>query len=206
MRNHNEDLSSFIMTARRGDELEDTEIIELYFNRSENAIAETKRKYDDYLVSISENILQNRQDAEECVCDTYIHAWNSIPPQNPACFRAFLGRIARNLSLDCYKKRNTQKRSGNNNALLLSELEECIPSPADVEREFDDGEIAKYLSKFLHSQTKQNRALFIRRYWHCDSVKQISKRFGLSESKVKSSLFRLRNSLKVYLEKEGVKL
>jgi RNA polymerase sigma-70 factor (ECF subfamily) len=186
--------------------LEDAQIIELYFSRSENAIAETRRKYEDYIVAISENILQNRQDAEECVNDAYAHVWNSIPPQNPLCFRAFLGSITRNLSLDCYKKRNTQKRSGNNNALLLSELEECIPSPANVEREFDDSEIAKYISEFLHGQTEQNRALFVRRYWHCDSVKQISKRLGLSESKIKSSLFRLRNSLKVYLEKEGVKL
>ena len=189
-----------------GDELEDAEIIDLYFNRSENAITETKSKYDVYLVSISENILHNGQDVEECVCDTYIHAWNSIPPQTPVSFRAFLGCITRNLSIDYYKKRNTRKRSGDTSALLLSELEECIPSPANVEREFDDSEIAKYISEFLHSQSEQNCALFVRRYWHCEGVKQISKRFGLSESQVKSSLFRLRNSLKIYLEKEGVKL
>jgi len=186
--------------------MEDATIIELYFNRAENAIAETKIKYNNYLISISNNILQNKQDAEECVSDTYMHAWNSIPPQSPNCLRAFLGCITRNLSIDCYKKRNTPKRSGCNNALLLSEFEECIPSLENVEREFDDSEIAKYISEFLYSQSEQNRIIFVRRYWHCESVKQISKQLGFGENKVKSSLFRLRNSLKVYLEKEGVRL
>lgn len=187
-----------------GDELEDAQIIELYFNRSENAIAETKRKYEDYLVAISENILWNRQDVEECVSDAYIHAWNSIPPQNPLSLRAFIGSIVRNLSLDCYKKRHTKKRFGNQTSLLLSELEDCIPSQVTVEHEFDDSEIAKSITRFLLSQGEQNRALFVRRYWYCESIKQLSKRFGLSESSVKSALFRIRNALKDYLTEEGV--
>lgn len=186
--------------------MEDSEIIELYFNRAENAIAETKCKYGSYLAALSNNILQNKFDAEECVNDTYLHAWRSIPPQKPKCFRAFLGSITRNLSLDCYKKRNAQRRVGENFSLLLSELEDCVPSSENVENEFEDGEIAKWISTFIRNQSELNRAFFLRRYWYCDSIKKISKNFGVSEGSVKSSLFRLRNSLKAYLEKEGIKL
>lgn len=184
--------------------MDDTKIVELFWQRNENAIKETDTKYSRYLTAISYNILKSNEDAEECVNDTYMGAWNSIPSQKPNVFRVFLGVITRNLSLDCYKKKHSQKRIAGEFSLLLSELEDCIPSDVSVEKEIEDKETAKQISRFLKQQSTVKQQLFIRRYWYCDGIKEIAKKYGYSESKVKSSLFETRKKLKEHLETEGI--
>jgi len=186
--------------------LDDIKIIDLYWERSESAIDETSLKYGNYCTKIAINILQNREDSEECVSDTYLKAWDAIPPQRPAKLSAFLGRITRNLSFNRFTARNTQKRGGTNIELLLSELEECIPSDSSVEADYEAGQTARIIDAFLASAKPDNRIIFVRRYWYADSITEIASRFDMSESKVKSILFRTRNKLKDYLEKEGVVL
>jgi len=184
--------------------VEDTDIIELYWKRSETAIKETAIKYGNYCKSIVHNILQNKEDTEECINDTWLHTWNAIPTERPYEFRTWLGRIARNLAFDRYRRMTAKKRGGREIDVLLSELEDCIPSVHSVEKELEDAELAEAINSFLKKQKKENRILFVRRYYYSDSVKQIAERFQISESKVKSSLFRMRNGLKEYLEKEGI--
>jgi RNA polymerase sigma-70 factor (ECF subfamily) len=184
--------------------MDDIMILELYQNRSESAIAETASKYGSYCLAIANNILKNRQDAEECVNDTYYRVWEAIPPKEPAVFSSFIGRITRNLSIDKYKARNTKKRAGNEFAVLLSELEYCIPSGRKVEDEVDEMFAAESIDKFLSGVDKESRVIFMRRYFYADSLKQIAERLLISESKVKSNLFRTRNKLKTHLESEGV--
>lgn len=186
--------------------MEDSKIIDLYFNRTESAISETSLKYGNYLECISWNILSNSEDAAECVNDTYLHAWNAIPPNRPSAFRVWLGTITRNLSFDRYKKLRAQKRDCSRAELLLSELSECIPAPVNIEKVMEDQEIAQLISGFLQRLKQENRIIFLRRYWFGDSIAQISQRFYISESKVKSSLFRTRKLLRRYLEKEGVNI
>ncbi len=184
--------------------MEDSNIIELYFSRCEHAIAATSEKYGNYLGYISMNILHNREDAAECVNDTYLHTWNAIPPKRPSAFRAWLGTITRNLSFDRYKHANAKKRGGTEMELILSELGECIPSSANVERTVEDKEIARLINCFLRNQKPENCMIFVRRYWYGDSIAKISERFLISDSKIKSSLFRTRKLLRLHLEREGV--
>ncbi|QOX65371.1 RNA polymerase sigma factor [Anoxybacterium hadale] len=184
--------------------MDDEKIIELYYARSETAIHETAQKYGTYCTRIAMNILENKEDSDECVSDAYLKTWNAIPPQRPVVFRSFLGRITRNLSLNRYKEQHRQKRGGNEVHLLLSELEGCLPSESSVESEYEMGSIAKHLDSFLYSIDTEQRILFVRRYWYVDSISSIARRFDISESKVKSTLFRIRNRLRAYLEKEGV--
>ena len=182
----------------------DAEILDLYQKRSETAIEETARQYGRYCTAIAMNILRNAEDSDECVNDTYLNAWNSIPPERPSVFPAFLGRITRNLALDRYKARKTQKRAGDETSLLLSELEDCIPSGRSVEDEIEAGIISETIDKFLSGIGKDDRVFFVRRYWYADSISAIARRFAVSESKVKSNLFRTRNKLRDYLIKEGI--
>ena len=186
--------------------MEDTKIIELYFNRIETAITETAEKYGHFLYTISMNILRNHEDAEECVNDTYLRTWNSIPPTRPQVFKSYLGAITRNLSLDCYKRRFAEKRAAGEFTALLSELEECITSGTTPETELENWEIATHISNFLQGLPEEKRLLFLRRYYYCDDIKTLAKKFGYSESKVKSTLFALRKKLKNHLEKEGIYL
>lgn len=186
--------------------MDDSEIIELYWQRNETAISHTAMKYGIYCKNISMNILASNEDSDECVNDTYLHTWNAIPPNRPSVFRTWLGRITRNLSLDRYKLMTAKKRGGENMELLLSELEACIPCTSNVEKRIEDGEVAKIINSFLMNISKDNRLIFVRRYFYGDSVLQIAQRYKLSESKIKSSLFRTRNALKNHLDKEGVVL
>ena len=186
--------------------MDDNMIIDLYWARSESAISETSSRYGGYCTKIAMNILQNKEDSEECVNDTYLNVWNAIPPQRPARFSAFLGRITRNLSLNKYKAQNAQKRGGSQVALLLGELEDCIPSRSSVEAEVEAGYTAKIINGFLAAASLESRILFVRRYWYADSIEAIAKQFSMSESKVKSSLFRTRGKLREHLEKEGVEI
>jgi RNA polymerase sigma-70 factor (ECF subfamily) len=186
--------------------MDDIMIINLYWERSESAISETANKYGDYCTKIAMNILHNKEDSDECVNDTYFKTWNAIPEQRPTLLMSFLGRITRNLSLDKYKERRTQKRGGGEVELLLDELENCVPSGSNVEEEYETGLIAKTIDNFLDSINSESRVVFVRRYWYADSVESIAERFSMSESKVKSMLFRTRNKFKLYLEKEGVNI
>jgi RNA polymerase sigma factor (sigma-70 family) len=186
--------------------LEDSKIVDLYWERSEAAIDETANKYSRYCHSISFNILHNTEDAEECVNDTYLRAWNAIPPNRPNCFSVFLGKITRNLSLDKYKKYTARKRGLGQTELTLSELDECIPIKSNVEQSIDEKDLVKILNSFLESLPKQKRIMFIQRYWYLMSIKAIAEDSNYSESKVKSTLFRTRNALKCILEKEGITL
>ncbi|MCL2056935.1 MAG: sigma-70 family RNA polymerase sigma factor [Oscillospiraceae bacterium] len=185
--------------------MEDIEIIDLYWSRSESAIMETAVKYGRYLMAIANNILTNENDSEECVNDAYLGAWNAMPSQRPNYLKAFLGKIARNIALGKYDYNKAKKRNSEFD-LILSELEGCVSSPESVESSFDEDETAKIISDFLRLQTDGNRGIFLRRYWYADSIGSIAVRFSMSESKVKSILFRMRGKLKIHLEKEGVLL
>ena len=186
--------------------MEDSQIIELYWARSETAIAETSSKYGGFLRSIAWNILRSHDDAEECVNDTYLRTWNAIPPARPTAFRAWLGRIARNLSLDRWKQGRAQKRGGDGTEVLLGELDACVPAPHGTEKILEDGEIAAAISAFLRALPPESRIIFLRRYWYGEDLAAIAAGLGCGLGKVKSSLFRTRNALRAYLEKEEVSL
>lgn len=186
--------------------MEDSAIIDLYWSRDQRAIEETAGKYGAFLFSLVWNILRSSGDAEECVNDTYLRAWNAIPPARPAAFRAWLGRIARNLSLDRWKQGRTQKRGGDAMDILLGELDDCVPSPHRVEKQLEDQEIASLISAFLRRLPAENRILFLRRYWYGRELADIAAEQGCGVGKVKSSLFRTRKALRAYLEQEGIDL
>ncbi len=184
----------------------DDMLLDLYWGRSESAIRETEKKYGAYCFSIAINILRNHEDAKECVNDTYRIAWDTIPPQRPANLRAYLGRIARNLSLSKYKEQRRKKRGGDHMALIHRELEECIPSTSNVEKEYEASLVIGAINSFLLSLDSESRIVFVRRYWYADSIQAIATRMQMSESKVKSMLFRTRNKLRAYLHKEGLSI
>ncbi len=183
--------------------MEDVRIIELYWARSQDAITQTKTKYGRLIFSIAMRILRVSEDALECENDTYLKAWNSMPPQRPDNLSAYLGKISRNLSLDRYEREHAQKRGGSQVPLILDELEECIPSAPDGGMPL---ELRDLLNRFLESQTERARVLFVRRYWFGDSVKEIAEQYQLGESLVKMTLLRSRNALRALLEKEGVSI
>lgn len=186
--------------------MKDSEIIDLYWARSEAAIAETKKAYDSYCHAISYNILCNHEDAEECVNDTYWKAWRSIPPQRPARLSAFLGKITRNLSLDRYRSLNRQKRGTGQVELVLEELSDCIASPEDVEQQIEEKLLMKCINDFLYQLPEQKRNIFIRRYWYLYSIAELADQFEMSENKVSLLLLRMRKSLRSHLDQEGVTL
>ena len=173
--------------------MDDKQILDLYWARSERAISETADKYGRYCHSIAYNILHSAEDSEECVNETWLKAWGNIPPKRPDRFPVFLGKITRNLSLNRYKRYNAEKRGGGQTALALHELQECVPAGCCVEGIVDDLALAEAL-------------IFMRRYWYLSSVKEIAADFGMGESKVKMSLLRSRNQLRILLEKEGITL
>lgn len=186
--------------------MEDSAIIDLYWNRDQQAVSETAQKYGPFLWGISWNILRSRGDTEECVNDAYLRAWNAIPPARPTAFRAWLGRIVRNLSLDRWKQGRAQKRGGDGMELLLGELDECIPSPRRMEKQLEDQEAASLISAFLRELPQESRIIFLRRYWYGDDLTEIAAARGCGLGKVKSSLFRTRRALRERLEREGVSL
>lgn len=183
--------------------MDDDKIVDLYWLRKDRAITETASKYGSYCLKISMNILNDPQDSEENVNDTWLQAWNAIPPSRPACLSAFLGKIARNLALNRFKARHTEKRGAGEFALSLEELDDCTPDRTAVGEALDAGELSRCISAFLWEQKEEARRLFVRRYFYCDSIEELCARFSLSESKVKSILFRLRNKLRIRLESEG---
>lgn len=185
--------------------MEDKEIIALFWARSQQAIAETAEKYGTRLHRLSMNILHNHEDAQECINDTYHAAWNTLPPEKPDFFFAYLAKLTRNFSFGKYDYYHAKKREATVVELSL-ELENCIPAPNDLECRLESEEIGRIISEFLQMQPLEMRKVFVRRYWYMDSIHTISHTFRLSESKVKSMLFRMRNKLREYLEREGIVL
>lgn len=183
--------------------MDDKEIVELYWQRNEQAIKETADKYGAYCRKISLNILSDLSDSEENVNDAYMQAWLSIPPHKPDSLMAFLGKLIRNLALNRYKAMYAKKRLWNQFAISLDELSDCTPSNIMVEQKAEIAELGKSINSFLYSQKEDIRNVFICRYFYCDSVEEISDRFGYSQSKIKSMLMRARIRLKSYLKKEG---
>ena len=184
--------------------MEDQQIIQLYWDRLEQAIVESERKYGSYCRSIARRILAVEEDAEECVNDTWLHAWNAMPPQRPSILSAFFGKLARNLSLDRWRRNRAAKRGGSQVELALHELGDCLPASGGPEQALDEKETGRAISQFLRTQPELDRALFIRRYWHLESMATLAQDFQLRESQVKSRLFRTRQRLKAALEKEGI--
>ena len=188
-------------SKRKENGMDDRKIIDLYFARSEDAVTETKAKYGRYCYSIAYGILGCPEDAEECENDTYIRAWNAIPPQMPAVLSAFLGRITRNLALDRYDREKAQKRYAATAA--LDELAECLPAP-DGGGESDKIALSDAINSFLDSLPAKTRIMFLRRYWYMLSVKEIADGMKMTESNVKITLMRTREKFRNYLESKGI--
>ncbi|MDR2421162.1 MAG: sigma-70 family RNA polymerase sigma factor [Oscillospiraceae bacterium] len=187
--------------------MDDSEIIELFWARSEDAVAAVSEKYSKRCYGVAYNILKNREDAEECVNDTLARAWNAIPPARPGSLPAFLMKIARNLSFDRYKLLRAEKRGSGEFAAALSELGECVPdAAAELDGIIESSVITSALNAFLAELKPGARLVFMRRYWYSDGVDEIAASCGMTVAKVKSILFRARNKLKVNLEKEGIAL
>ena len=186
--------------------MDDLQVIDLYWARAETAISETEKKYGRYCYSIAYRILHDNEDSEECVNDTYMRAWDSMPPHRPSALKGFLGRITRNLSLDRYAQRTAGKRGFGEIPLALEELQECIPARNTTERMVEDMALAELFDQFLATLPAERRRLFVLRYWHLYSIKEIATACGVGESKVKMSLMRSRSGLKHFLEKEGITL
>lgn len=186
--------------------IEDEKIIQLYFDRNEKAIQATADKYGHYCNSIAYQILNNREDAEECVTDTYLKVWNSIPPNKPSVLRLFLGKITRNRAFDIYKKNTAEKRGGGEVAIVLDELAECVVGGSEPDKEFNRKQMQDAINSFLGTLSKERCAIFVRRYWYAESISEISKRYSMSENYVSVNLYRLRKKLYDYLIEGGFEL
>lgn len=184
--------------------MEDSQIVALYFDRQEQAITASQVKYGPYCTHIAFHILRQAEDSEECVSDTWLHAWNAIPPERPNNLRAYLGRITRNLALNRHRKNAAQKRGGNTVEVALSELRDCVSDGSDLEASLLERELGKAISQFLSRLPREKRVAFVLRYYYLYTVREIAEKLGLRESAVKSMLFRLRKQLKTHLEQEGI--
>ena len=186
--------------------MDESYIVGLFFARDEAALAECRRRYGAYCRAIARNILGREADAEECENDVYLAAWNAIPPAQPRSLRAFLGKIARNLSINRLDARRAKKRGGGELTLALSELEGCLSDGPPVEELAEARELAEFLARFVHGLPEAKRKVFIRRYWYLSPVAEIARDYGMSEAKVTSMRHRMREKLKSALEKEGYRL
>ncbi len=184
--------------------MEDSAIIDLYWQRSDTAIQETERKYGRYCNAIAFNFVRNAQDAEECVNDTWFRAWNLMPDKRPGVLSAFLGGITRRLAISLYRAKTSKKRGGGETVIALEELNECIPSDTDLHREYESREFEKAIGSFAASLPETERKIFVSRYWYLASVADISARLHFSQAKTKSILFRTRGKLREYLREEGL--
>ena len=184
--------------------MEDSRIVELYWDRDETAISESSAKYGGYCYQIAFRILALREDAEECVGDTWLRAWEAMPPSRPGRLDTFLGKITRNLSLDRWRRERAAKRGGSQTETALHELEDCLPDLRGPEEHLEAGETAAIISAFLRKQPELDRKLFVRRYFHLESIAALAGRFRLTQGQVKSRLHRTRAKLKHTLEQEGV--
>jgi len=185
--------------------MEDSRIVELYWRRDENAITETQRKYGGFCHAIALRILSDRQDAEECVSDTWLRAWNAMPPQRPRLLRPWLGKVVRNLAINRWEKSHAQKRYGGME-LLLDELSDAVPSPHTPEKHMEAEELGSLISAWLRGLSADDRALFLRRYWNGEPLKDLARQWGESPSRLARRMYRLRCALKAELERNGVSL
>lgn len=185
--------------------MDDPAIIQLYFDRSQAAIKESQKKYGSYCRTISMNILRSREDTEECLSDTWMNAWETIPPERPNCLAAFFGKIIRNISLSLWRKRTAQKRHGNEASVCLDELNECISDGMNG-RIAENMELKDALDRFLGSLDQNARVIFMKRYWYVIPVKKIAGELSMNEGAVKMSLLRTRKKLRQFLEEEGIDL
>ncbi len=185
--------------------MDDTQIIDLYFARDEQAIAETEQKYGRFCLRIAMNVLDVWEDAEECVSDTYLSVWKQVPPTVPQSLKTFLGRIVRNLSISRFRSMRAKKRY-NGMEILLSELGDCVPSDHNVEQVMEAKELSGYISEWLDSLSEEDCALFVRRYWFGDGVQELAKRCGITPAQMAQRMLRLRKGLRTALEQKGVAL
>lgn len=184
--------------------MEDSKIIELYFERAEMAISATDAKYGTYCMSIAYRILNQQEDSEECVSDTWLRAWDSIPPTKPNCLRTFLGKITRNLALNRLRDQKACKRGGETKLEPLDELRECVSDGCLVEHVVEQRLLTDSINRFLAELGQEKRVAFVLRYWYMYSTGEIAEKMQLSESKIRTMLFRLRKQLKTHLEQEGL--
>lgn len=182
--------------------MEDAQILDLYWQRNESAIGETDKVYGGKLHGLANRIVENPEDGEECVSDTYLAAWNSIPPQRPNYFFAWLAKVCRNFAFGILDKRSAAKRSAQI-VTLTAEMELCIPDRRR-EAELEGEEIGRILNEFLGMISEESRILFLRRYWYAESIEEIARRYGMGQSRVKTSLHRTRTKLRAHLLKEGI--
>ncbi len=185
--------------------MQDSKIIDLFFERSEQAITELSDKYEKLCKKISINILGNEEDALECINDSYLGIWNTIPPEKPDNLKYYLCRVVRNNALKRYHA-NTAKKRNSFYDVALQELEECLPDESSIEKELLSDEISGLLNSFLEGQNRVNRIIFVRRYYFSDSITEISQRVNLTENNISVRLNRMRNALKNHLEKEGIEI
>lgn len=183
---------------------DDKELISMFVSRSEKAIQHTAEKYSAYCHSIANRILKNHEDSEECVNDTFLNAWNSIPPNIPHNFSGFLGKITRNIALNIYEKKHTAKRGKGQMEVALAELAECVDMKSDIERENERQQIRDVINTFIRGQNEQRKNIFIQRYWYLMSIKEIAAEHGMNTNQVKSVLYQMRVLLKKELEKEDL--
>lgn len=183
--------------------MQDDMIVSLYWKRDEQAIEETEKKYEHYLTKIAYNILSDLEDSKESVNDTYLKAWNSMPPHKPGVLSTYLGKITRQVSIDIFRKRTSDKRQASEYAISLSELEECVSGGDTTAQNVEVHLLAAAISKFLYTLSPEARNTFVGRYYFMDTIHEIASYYGMSESKTKSMLHRTRLKLKAYLEQEG---
>lgn len=183
--------------------MEDSQIVELYWQKNPDAITESDRKYGAYCFAIADHILHNKEDSEECVNDTWLNAWNAMPPQRPARLRMYLAKITRNLSFNRFHARSAEKRGGGEITLVLDELAECLACESDVEGEYEARETGQRIRAFVRTLPERDGNVFVRRYFFTESVAEIAGRYGLTENHVMVILSRTRKKLRTYLIKEG---
>lgn len=184
--------------------MNDSDIVDLYWRRSADAVTETQKKYGSYCYAIAFGCLGNAQDAEECVNDTWLKAWNAMPQNRPARLAPFVGKITRSLCFDRFRSSQAQKRGGGELPLVLEELSGCIPSVPSAAQAVEDAELAQLVNDFLHTLPARDCNIFLRRYWYAESLEDIAKRYKMKLNTVKTSLFRTRGKLRSFLETEGI--
>ena len=184
--------------------MEDAAIVDLYWQRDQQAIAETDKKYGAYCQHIAYAVCSDRLDAEECVNDTWLRAWGAMPDKRPTVLATFLGKITRNLAINRFQRKTRKKRGGGETELALEELEDCIPAALDVERRYELQEFRQAIGRFVSGLSETEQKVFVARYWYLCPVEEIARRLQISSSKTKSMLFRLRNRLRLYLKEEDL--
>ncbi|MBQ8831007.1 MAG: sigma-70 family RNA polymerase sigma factor [Oscillospiraceae bacterium] len=183
--------------------MEDKQIVELYFQRDNDAIKETDAKYGSFCFTVANNILHNAEDAEECVNDTWLRAWNAIPPHRPVWLKSFLAKITQNLALDRYTANNADKRGGSEINLVLEEISECISSGETPANAYDAKELEECIGRFVKALSERDGNIFVRRYFFMEKTAETAKKYGMKESNVLLILSRTRKKLKAHLIKEG---